>query len=136
MPPKKKPIAERFWPKVDRRGDDECWPWLAAKTAKGYGKFGWHGRNEWVNAHRASWILHNGSVPYGLDVDHLCHNPSCVNPAHLEAVTHAENMRRTRPALAAHCQRGHEYGEERNTVTGRRFCGVCAREREMKRVRS
>lgn len=86
------PVAERFWDKVDRRGDDECWPWLAAKSARGYGRFK-VGR-QLLRAHRYAYEFLVGPIPDGLTIDHLCNQPSCVNPAHMEPVTHIENRRR------------------------------------------
>lgn len=87
----KRPLADRFWPKVDRRGDDECWPWLGA-ICKGYGQI-WDGEKV-IGAHRASLIV--AGVPLRDDQDALhqpwCGNKSCVNPAHLRSGTHQENM--------------------------------------------
>jgi hypothetical protein len=62
-----------------------------------------------------------------VELDHLCRHRGCVNPAHLEAVTHAENMARGAYALKTHCAHGHEFNDE-NTyrpLTGGRECRVC-----------
>ncbi len=68
-----------------------CWHWTGAKTDKGYGRFYLNGNK---HAHRISYELLIGPIPNGLVIDHLCRNPSCVNPAHLEPVTHVENVKR------------------------------------------
>ncbi len=68
--------------------EDKCWKWLGKKNTKGYGIY----RKR--NAHRAVYEHLIGEVPDGLELDHLCRNPICVNPHHMEPVTHAENVRR------------------------------------------
>lgn len=95
----------RFWAKVDRRGPDECWPWQARIDPKGYGRFN-AGSESSQLAHVFAYELLIGPVPPGLELDHGCHTSSscnlrdecphrrCVNPAHLEPVTHRENLRR------------------------------------------
>lgn len=84
---------ERFWPKVERRGPRQCWLWIGALRANGRGNF-WDG-TAYVAPYRYSYVLHIGPIPKDLTIDHLCFEPRCVNPAHLEAVTQAENNRRT-----------------------------------------
>lgn len=86
------PVWERFWKKVDRRGPDECWPWIGALNDSGYGAI-WDG-TRLVYAHRLSWMLHGGTIPDKFQVDHLCRNRACVNPAHLDIVTHIDNVYR------------------------------------------
>ena len=82
-------IAERFWPKVDRRGPGECWPWLAL-ARNGYGKFRYGSRC--LGAHRVAYELTHGPIPPGLDCLHHCDNPLCCNPAHLFLGTDIENQ--------------------------------------------
>lgn len=123
-------VTERFWPKV--RKSAGCWEWIAVKDSKGYGCF-W--RNYVMqSAHRVAYELTKGAIPEGLDIDHLCMNRACVNPEHLEAVTHHVNIRRspdTIPSLNAaktHCPKGHEYTEANTQFeNGRRRCATCRR---------
>jgi hypothetical protein len=86
-----RPVAERFWEKVDKSGD--CWVWTASKHAFGYGQFGFTPGERPIGSHRASWLLHNGPIPGGLHVLHSCHNPACVRIDHLYLGTPADNMR-------------------------------------------
>jgi hypothetical protein len=116
--------AERFWSFVDAAGD--CWLWLGTKS-RGYGTF-YHDRHAHsVVAHRWAYEYLCGPIGDGLQLDHLCRNPSCVNPDHLEPVTGAENIRRAYPTKKTHCPSGHKY-EGRNLYIdkrGYRRCRSC-----------
>jgi len=84
-------LHDRFWSKVDRRGESDCWPWLAAMRRKDqdYGAFWYQGRHH--AASRMAWVLTHGPVANGLFVCHRCDNPSCCNPAHLFVGTPQDN---------------------------------------------
>lgn len=94
------PPKERFFNYVDKNGSNGCWNWTGSKSAKTkgrklpcvYGGFRLNGGT--MPAHRASYEIHKGKIPTGLQIDHLCRNTLCVNPAHLEAVTNEVNVRR------------------------------------------
>ena len=130
-------VAARFWAKVDRRGPDECWPWLAGSLDGGYGVFHVVSLGS-VKAHRMSYELLIGPIPEGLQLDHLRRNRGCVNPAHLDPVPNDINFRRGQSVSAlnatkTHCIRGHEFTAE-NTMwrptrrgTTERRCRACHR---------
>jgi hypothetical protein len=88
---RKTPVEHRFWDKVDVRGPEDCWPWLAAVSPNGYGRVKADQRSAY--AHRVAVSLTTG-VPLDElgELDHRCENRRCVNPAHLDEVTHAQNM--------------------------------------------
>ena len=126
---------ERFWAKVDKPDNGGCWNWLGYRNEKGYGYFYYRGHD--IRAHRFSYELASGAIPDGLEIDHLCRNTSCVNPAHLDVVTRSENtlrgllpsVLRRKYALKTHCQRGHPFDEANTYImpNGRRRCRACLR---------
>lgn len=85
-------FKERFWSKVAVKTEMECWEWLGNTNNKGYGMFS---VNSFVGkklAHRLSYESVNGKIPEGMHIMHSCDNPCCVNPNHLSAGTHRDNM--------------------------------------------
>lgn len=151
------PVAN-FWAKVQRREPSECWLWTGSLMASGHAHFvSVHG----ALAHRFAYATEVGPIPDGLELDHTCHSfdltckegnscmhRRCVNPAHLEPVTRAENQRRrhdlseqaaatigARQRAKTHCPKGHEYTEANTYVDrrGSRNCRSCAREKSRER---
>jgi hypothetical protein len=105
-------VLERFIANISIQDTPTaCWIWTGSKTPLGYGKLSVNRRNTY--AHRLAWEYLRGPIPDGLVIDHLCRNPSCVNPAHLEPVTQQVNTQRkvmpVKPDAPpkTHCIHGH-----------------------------
>lgn len=140
-------LPERFWSKVAPEPNTGCWLWTASTCGFApheYGQY-WEG-GRFRKAHIVAYEALVGAVPEGLELDHVkargCIGPLCCNPAHLEPVTHAENVRRGDATWVAglrqrgktHCPRGHAYDEANTKVTrtkigSGRACRACDRNR-------
>ena len=128
-----------FWSKVSKGGPTDCWNWIGAISTDGYGR---HNVGRPQYAHRVAYTLANGPIGEGLQIDHLCRNRRCVNPAHLEAVTLRENVLRgtglaAQAARRTSCVHGHPWNEA-NTYWrpdgGGRQCRSCAARRQRERT--
>lgn len=124
-------FPERFARKV-AVAPTGCWIWEASRNQYGYGQFYFAGQPR--KAHRLAYEWAMGEIPVGLEIDHLCKVRECVNPAHLEPVTHRENLLRGDTFQAAnaaktHCKRGHEFSPENTRVVAGRWrkCRTCMR---------
>jgi hypothetical protein len=145
-------LEERFWAKVNKDGPipphrpelGPCWEWTACGDERGYGKLGTDGG--FVRPYRYAIELLVGPIPDGLEPDHLCRNPACTKavadkrgPAHLELVTHHENLLRGngpsgRNARKTHCPQGHEYTPENTLLETKRGGRLGRRCRECTRA--
>lgn len=132
-------LPTRFEAKVEK--SSTCWLWLGSIDSNGYGRIRPGGRETQPEyAHRVAFELYSGSIPEGLTIDHVaargCRSRSCVNPAHLEAVTNRENsLRGNAPAILRHhagqCAAGHrdaEHASRRKSDGTISYCRACRRE--------
>jgi len=112
-------------------GGDTCWTWTGGLTQSGYGQVHYQNRNR--PAHRLSYELFRGPIPENHDLDHLCQNPACIYPGHLEPVTPRVNQVRSPSTIAGsntrktHCTYGHEFTDENTRLDSRgsRRCKTC-----------
>lgn len=139
------PVSERILRSISVTPDG-CWEWTKRRNEHGYGNVSVGSAKDGTNrvklAHRVSYECFVGPIPDGLTIDHLCRNRACVNPEHLEPVTHRVNVLRGTAQAAfnarkTHCLRGHEFTPE-NTywqAGGRkRSCRVCIQRRAAERA--
>lgn len=137
-----RPLADRIWEQINKKGpmptrrdlQEPCWSWGGKPSSNGYGRITVKippGGRLALYAHRVTYEMVVGPIPDGTELDHLCRNRMCVNPAHLEPVTHAENLRRGSGrggTLRTACPQGHRYDKfSLFTSDGHRYCGECNR---------
>lgn len=121
-------LPATFWSKTSPASD--CIVWRGAQNSKGYGCIGIDGASRL--AHRVAWEDTNGPIPEGLTIDHLCRVRCCVNVAHMELVTAAENKSRRPQSLrvGGECRHGHRIESDRDLYrrkTGVVECRACRR---------
>lgn len=143
-------VEGNFWAKVRRLGPDECWPWQGYVTPDGYGKFVWP---DGQLAHRFAFIVQNGPIPDGCDVDHHCHSAGdcvatgrscahrrCMNGAHIVAIEPDDHKGINKPGVRGkaagarqraktHCPNNHLYDDANTYIDkkGSRNCRACRR---------
>jgi hypothetical protein len=132
----KKSVEERFLAKVSPEPNSGCWLWTGALNADRYGLMYYANRRPKMT-HRISYEMYVGPIPDGLEIDHLCRNRLCCNPAHLEVVSHQENIKRS-PMIGVtsgrlqkaktHCKQGHSLENAYRRKNGSRQCRGCAAE--------
>lgn len=115
--------------KIDLDFETGCWNWTGSKHERGYGHI--HRNGTILQAHRVSYEIFKQTIPKNHDLDHLCRNEKCVNPSHLEPVSHRENVLRgisplAKQAQQTHCKRGHPLsGKNLYVNNGSRRCQTC-----------
>ena len=127
-------VEERWWSCIEKASNG-CWVWKGVPNKSGYGGLKVNGKT--VLAHRFGYEMLRGSIPEGMQIDHLCRNRLCVNPEHLEIVTSRVNTLRGDTIAAkefrqTHCIRGHLLSGEnlKMRANGKRICRQCKRIRE------
>lgn len=139
VPSLRAPLEERLWRNIDRDGPvsdhrpdlGPCWNWTSG-TNRGYGRINTDNGKQYTHVVVYDFLV--GSIPEGLELDHLCRNPRCCNPTHLEPVTHRVNTLRGNGMAAlnarkTHCKRGHALDGSDAVVLsdGTRVCNRCRR---------
>jgi hypothetical protein len=130
MPTPVTPVFDRLFGKVDYDEKTRCLIFTGSLRGSGYGQIWMREAQRSVEAHRVAYELFVGAIPDGMQIDHLCRNKLCVNPAHLEVVTPRENtLRGLKGRMVTECVHGHPYDEANTfwTREGRRRCRECSR---------
>lgn len=145
-----RPEPDRFWEKVNKNGPisekrpdlGQCWLWTAGKFGRNqeYGCFYLQGGRKAIPAHVWSYQNIIGPTTEGLVLDHLCMVTLCVNPLHLEEVTHQINILRGKGVAAMEarqvvCKNGHSLADAHILPSGSRDCRICRKNRASNRTR-
>lgn len=147
MGPMPQLLKDRFWGKVAKIDDSDCWEWLGQLNTNGYGvvylsRIECNEPNRRLKmAHRIAYEFMVGPIPHTLTIDHLCKNTRCVNPRHMEPVTRGENTLRgnttsAKNKMKVYCPKGHMYSEsntylhKRKNNTISRDCKICTDNRQ------
>lgn len=146
-----RPVAplERFFRYVEIDPVTHCWIWIGYRNPRGYGQFAigsrYEGNARRVLAHRWLYEQMVGAIADGLEPDHLCRRPACVNPDHLEPVTHQVNLQRGDTGQLSgllqraktHCPQGHPYSGKNLIIrrNGWRRCRMCYNANRVRRRR-
>lgn len=131
------PVEVRLKRRLVADPETGCLNWTGPVVHNGYGQIGYQENKQkrLVRVHRLAYELAKGPIPEGMQIDHLCRNRRCCNPAHLEAVTPKVNTLRgnspsAQHARKTHCPKGHPYNEANTRLSrGKRYCWLCRAER-------
>jgi hypothetical protein len=125
------PASQRFWASVEFKSGD-CWIWRGCYRGNEYGCFFVgktpEGRNRYVSPQVFAWEETNGLLAPGMEIHHACFNPACVNPLHLEDLSHEDHMATRTRVTKRFCIRGHLLsGDNLHIIasTGYRRCRAC-----------
>lgn len=138
-------LRKPFDPKQIGKPHTACIEFPGAKDRRGYGRQWWPPQRRVRSAFLNAWETEFGPIPVGMELDHLCMNPACINVEHLEPVTHQENMVRaaragvlgTGQGRKTHCPKGHPYDAANTYVPpagNERQCRTCRRSRHARKV--
>lgn len=136
-------VKEKFWSRVDVRGQDECWEWMHTLNNWGYGDFRCKGFRS--GSARFALTIVGGLTPTKqMYACHSCDNRKCCNPAHLRWASAKENSqdmvsrgRNVVCTFKTHCRNGHEMTGDNvlKWANGKRACKTCTREYDKRRYR-
>jgi len=107
-------------------GEYGCWIWTGTDNGNDYPTSNVGSKQVYVYKEMYEYL--KGPIPYGKEPDHICRIRKCINPAHIEPVTHRENMKRGKTIIARQiqsktCPNGHPYSGVNNR--GDRICHPC-----------
>lgn len=122
-------VPEQFWDRF--RKSSGCWEWTGGKNENGYGQVNAriNGHKTTIGAHRLAYVIEHGPIPEGKEIDHTCHNTSCVNPSHFRLANRKQNAE-NRSGLIASNTSGYT-GVSWNKASGRWMARVTHHRRQI-----